>query len=371
MAPAARTTPYESDPVLPLPPHVTVREIAVDVPAGTAGPGLSRAVRIAVTVIENARADASAADCIVQHATGVGRHTYLPLVHFLFELLGPRLRTVVLHDARNHGDSAVLNTGILPAGKALEKGGWDWPTDSVADAGAVVDALGLPAAGRPFLGIGHSFGGALLAMLELERKCFTHLVLVEPIIFARYPPTGGPTPPTDGVPAQSSPASQAAAPAIPKGILNAGARRASFPSPAAARQAYQSRPFFRTWHPACFDLYIDHGLRETSPGGEWELKTVPEQEAATFKGGGTRLVPLWKRLPEIACKVLVLSGRASHHVGMRFEGRDDKVVTKDEAVASWIPGARHTWFEASHMVCQDRPVSVARAAAGFLGGAKI
>jgi pimeloyl-ACP methyl ester carboxylesterase len=326
MAPAT-TLASESAPLPPLPTGVSVNEIIVVPSEGRIAPssehsGPNRPIRLAGTLYVSTLADSDAWGVIIQHATGVPQSTYFPLVHYLFETVGPKkIRQIALHDVRNHGDSAVLNAGLLPVGEKLVKDGWNWPQDSLVDAIGFIRALGLDK--TRLLGIGHSFGGALLSMVQLEANhVFQTLVLVEPILFGRYPPIGQPgTSPKP--PNASSPATQA--PAIPKGIMNAGARRSVFPSKEFAKSNYATRAFFKSWHPACLDLYIEHGLRQLD-SGEWELKTTPEQEAATFKGGGDRIVPYWKRLPEIKCPVLVVSGRASHHVGMRFEGKGGKVM---------------------------------------------
>lgn len=346
----------ETAPLPALPAGVVLRNMAVDVstskvvPFDLSATNSNRNIRIATSVFENANAGKgnSAWDIVIQHATGVPKETYYPLVSYLFNVLGSsNIRSIALHDVRNHGDSAMLNAGLLPAGEQLKEGGWNWTIDAKTDLMAVLAALGLDKSPR-LLGIGHSFGGAVLAFAQVERpgKPYFHsLVLVEAIIFPRYPPTSGipaapaatPAPTTavtaNGVPVSLSPASQMpAAPPVPKGILNAAARRSTFPSPQAAKSAYATRPFFKSWHPACLDEYIEHGLRPL-PSGEWELKTTPEQEAATFGGGRDRVIPLWHKLGEIECPVLVLAGRASHHRGMVFDigGGQNVWVASDES----------------------------------------
>lgn len=73
-------------------------------------------------------------------------------------------------------------------------------------------------------------------------------------------------------------------------VLQTLARRAAWPSRAAARTALLASPFFRSWHPSVLDAYLSHGLAPIRTGnggedGEVALKTTPEQEAAVFVEG--------------------------------------------------------------------------------------
>ena len=155
-----------------------------------------------------------------------------------------------------------------------------------------------------FHGIGHSMGGALLAIAQILRPgLFRSLVcvraepadryryrrhsaqlLVEPILF---PPTTEETPLA----------------------VAAEKRRTSWPTAQAARQQLEQRGAFFRWDRRAMTAYIEHGFRWGNPpdGGSpvWTLKCTPRAEAASFRGT-PGMTLYWHRLSEIACRVLLV-----------------------------------------------------------------
>lgn len=116
----------------------------------------------------NASGNDEAIDIFMHHATGIPKSTYYPLVSHIFALFSQsNIRSVILVDARNHTDSALLNRDLLPVnGDYKELGGWPWTEDAVEDSFGVLKAFGLERGGRErgkrkLVGLGHSFGGAV------------------------------------------------------------------------------------------------------------------------------------------------------------------------------------------------------------------
>jgi pimeloyl-ACP methyl ester carboxylesterase len=134
--------------------------------------------------------------------------------------------------------------------------------------------------------VGHSLGGAALALAELARPgTFAGLWLFEPII---VPPPEGPAPA----------GSNSLATAARK-------RRRRFPDRDAAYANYVSKPPLNTLTPAALHAYVDHGFRDV-PGGEVELKCTPEVEAAVFDASFDS--PIFSRLNDLRCPVTVAVG---------------------------------------------------------------
>jgi pimeloyl-ACP methyl ester carboxylesterase len=172
-------------------------------------------------------------------------------------------------DFRGHGDSS------RPA-----SGSYDWhgPADDVR---AVIDHLGL----EDVRAVGHSMGGAALVLAEQARPgTMAALWLYEPIVFPQL--DGGGVPGTNPLAAA------------------ARRRKAWFPSRAAARENYASKPPLGAFRADALDAYVDHGFRDAPDGGV-ELKCAPEIEAAVFEMGGGH--GAFARLGEVACPVTVVA----------------------------------------------------------------
>jgi pimeloyl-ACP methyl ester carboxylesterase len=206
------------------------------------------------------------ADVLMVHATGFCAGVWAPLAAHL-----PELRRAAL-DVRGHGRStspAVVD--------------WD---DAANDVLAAVDELGLH---RPF-GVGHSMGGALLAIAELQRPgTFSGLWLYEPIIFpASLVEAGGD---------RSNPLAE-----------GARRRRARFDSAQHAVENFASKPPLKALHPDALEAYVEHGF-EAQPDGSVVLRCAPEVEAANYDAGGRHRT--FERLGELQCPTTVLHGDAS------------------------------------------------------------
>lgn len=246
------------------------------------------------------------------HATGFCKEVWDPVIDELVErgFAPPGLAI----DQRGHGDS-----GTPPAPYSWEALGED------------VAAL---LAGRPgpWIGIGHSSGGAALAMAEINRPgSFVGLVLIEPIIFPG--------------PHQR----------LEDGPMSAVAlrRKDGFASREAAYRNFSGKGPFAGWDDRALQAYVRGGLRRFGPD-DWRLKCSPESEAEFYREGNNH--GTWERLDEIRCPVLVISGAesVSHPppVVVTLAGRLRSVQSVT------VPGA-------THFVPMEQPEAVAAQIADF------
>lgn len=199
----------------------------------------------------------------LSHATGFNGLVWYPVLDQLPS-------ASVSWDLRNHGRSDI--TGFPTS--------W-W--ESAWDAAEVLDAT----SGHPRLGVGHSFGGSLLAMAWLEQSSrLDGLVLIEPIIlpslFRRTP---------EHIYAQL-----------------AQRRRNQFESVEAARENFVSKLPFSRWHPQALEGYLTGGLTP-DPEGETEravrLSCPPEQETEIYTAAGlTGLVDFVEEI-RIPCHLMI------------------------------------------------------------------
>lgn len=204
-------------------------------------------------------------DLLLVHATGFCGGVWAPLAAHL-----PELRRAAL-DVRGHGRSDP------PPASA------DWEL-AAHDLLATIDALGLQ---RPF-GAGHSMGGALLAIAELQRPgTFSGLWLYEPIIMPKEVVERG----GDG----SNPLAE-----------GARRRRERFDSAEQALENFGSKPPLDALDPAALASYVEHGF-EAQSDGSVRLRCTPEREAANYEVGGAHRT--FERLGELGCPVTVLHGR--------------------------------------------------------------
>jgi pimeloyl-ACP methyl ester carboxylesterase len=251
------------------------------------------------------------AHVVVCHATGFCKETLSPLIVEAEKLAGPLHATLV--DGRGHGASTP------------HPGPFDWHSATID----IVDML----AGRsaPIVGVGHSWGGAILARAEILRPgTFSHLVLIEPSILP--PPYA----------ARDIPLS-----------LAAERRRSSFPSRDAAYRRFATGPF-ATWDPRALAGYVDHGFVQTGDG--WTLRCKREVEAEVFRQGSN--VDTWDRLGEVDLPVVIVAGEHSTtHGGQNL---DDLTGRFPHAQAAVIEGF-------GHLVPMESPRSVAAIGAAVVG----
>lgn len=239
------------------------------------------------------------------HASGFNKEVWAPVIGALNDGGVDAAGWAV--DQRGHGDSSAMPI----------------PMDWAFVGSDIAQVIG---AGRgTTIGVGHSSGGAALAMSAIaDPDAFEHLVLIEPII----------TPP----PYERHEDDPMAA--VAEG------RRSSFPDRETARTHFSSKGPFAGWVDDAMDAYLEGGLRDA--GSEVVLKCAPATEAEHYRSGWAH--PTWDRLGEIACPVTLVAGAESttHHgtylseLTRRFRQVEVRVVPR-----------------ASHFVPMERPGLVA------------
>lgn len=306
------------------------------------------------------------ANLIFCHATGIPKLSYAPALKRLLVKAGPsRLAVAITLDARNAGDSLLNNPPF--ADQPL-----NW-VDAAKDIVSVVNNLGLDPlhSGRPLIGAGHSHGGGLLLLGSLiQPGLLSAYFAVEPISVSPY---------TANKMAELKKSGKKVEGRVD---LAEGARRRKefFPSKMAAFDAQKEKAFFKTWAREAAWSYFDDGLCDDGKGGV-RLKTAPVQEACTFEGSATTS---WgfTRLNQIKIpRVVIISGEKSEQLyflepgpeppspawwkidpkhAKHYEGTVQpdgvRLMTKDIAIARYIPGAHHEILPGGgHMYWQEQP----------------
>lgn len=248
---------------------------------------------------------------VLVHATGFCKETWWPVLDHL-----PGIPAISI-DQRGHGASG---TPEMP---------FDW-WDLGADVQWVIEEMHPQSP----VGVGHSSGGAALAMAEIERPgTFSALVLIEPIIL--------PPPFVRGEENAMT--------------LQALRRRPSFDSVESAFASFHGRGPFARWEEDALRAYVEHGTVDDESGGRL-LACPPEVEAEFYRGATAHGV--WARLSEIGCPVVVVVG----------EGSDTHTPGFTASLTERFADARSATVEgATHFVPMERPGEVAAVVRDVLG----
>jgi pimeloyl-ACP methyl ester carboxylesterase len=225
-------------------------------------------VRIALHDFGGPRGGAGAPVLLFSHATGFHGRVWEPMASFLRN----EFRCVSL-DLRGHGMSE------LAPGTRL---GWSGMADDVL---AAMGSARFPSG--PLHGIGHSMGGAALALAAGRRPdAFRSLWLYEPVII----PPGDRTV-TDG----ANPMSEAAA-----------RRCARFDSLDDAYENYRAKAPLDQLNPDALRAYVDGGFAP-APDGSVTLRCLPATEAEIFRHAATS--GAWGGVSSLAIPVAIVAGR--------------------------------------------------------------
>ena len=139
----------------------------------------------------------------------------------------------------------------------------------------------------PIHGIGHSMGGAALALAAAQYPdLFRSLWLYEPAIIRIE---GGPLPEDNNVMSEA-----------------ASRRRDRFDSLEQAYQNYRSKPPLNQLHPEALRAYVEGGFSPT-PDGTVTLRCRPSTEAEVFRQAASS--GAWDALASIKVPVAVVAGR--------------------------------------------------------------
>lgn len=248
-------------------------------------------------------------DVVFCHANGFNACTYRTILG----PLGGELRILAL-DLRGHGATR------LPAEPAALSGWGVFAQDLLAALDAVVD--------RPVLLAGHSLGAitSLLAAGAAPERV-RGLVLFEPVMLDAA---------TLGVPMAEHP--------IARATLR---RRATFPSRAAAMDAYRGRGAFATWSEAQLADFVAGGLHATGSGEEVTLACRPAWEAAIY---ARQDVHAWEIMAEVRSPLRILAG-----------GQDSSVCPRARALAQAVGAQVEVVPGATHFLPMERPELVRQA----------
>jgi pimeloyl-ACP methyl ester carboxylesterase len=229
----------------------------------------SEGVRVALHDF-GGRDDASTPVLLFAHATGLCGNVWAPMAAYLSN----RYRCVAL-DIRGHGNSALPEGGASLVWSALAD-----------DVEAAVDEISR--SGAPIHGIGHSMGGAVLALAASRRPAFRSLWLYEPVI---VPPGGltsndGPNPMADG----------------------AARRRERFGSWQEAYDNFAAKEPLRQLHPDALRAYVDGGF-VLEPDHSVVLRCHPTTEAEVFRQA--LVSGAWEVVSNLDLPVAIVAGRTA------------------------------------------------------------
>lgn len=248
-----------------------------DAPKGSTYVRSSGGVRVVLHEL-GGRDEATTPVLLFSHATGLCGRVWEPMASYLTD----RYRCVAL-DLRGHGHASLPDGGASLAWSALAD-----------DVEAALDEI--DSASAPVHGIGHSMGGAALALAAARRRgAFQSLWLYEPVI---VPPGGftsadGPNPMADG----------------------AARRRERFGSWQEAYDNFDAKEPLNQLHPDALRAYVDGGFA-VEPDGGVVLRCLPTTEAEVFRqalGSGA-----WDVVPHLDLPVAIVAGRRAQYGPVEF-----------------------------------------------------
>ncbi|KIH92577.1 toxin biosynthesis protein [Sporothrix brasiliensis 5110] len=172
---------------------------------------------------------------IAAHANGFVKELYEPLWDDLLALSeknGFRIRSIWIADVAWQGESGVRNEANL----GNDPSWYDHSRDLLQMINTFRREMP-----RPLVGVGHSFGGSIIANLSLMHpRLLSTLVLLDPVLnFRLVGPAFGSTP-----------------------LELSAVRREVWPSRANAAASFRRSKFYAAWDPRVLDAWIKHGLRD-------------------------------------------------------------------------------------------------------------
>ncbi|CAK7217770.1 hypothetical protein SBRCBS47491_003283 [Sporothrix bragantina] len=172
---------------------------------------------------------------IAAHANGFVKELYEPLWDDLLaisEQHGFRIRSIWIADVAWQGQSGLLNEANL----GNDPSWYDHSRDLLQMINTFRREMP-----RPLVGIGHSFGGSIIANLALMHpRLFSTLVLLDPVLnFRLVGPAFGFSP-----------------------LELSAVRRELWPSREAAAASFRRSKFYAAWDPRVLDAWIKYGLKD-------------------------------------------------------------------------------------------------------------
>ncbi|KAI8059455.1 Alpha/Beta hydrolase protein [Gongronella butleri] len=261
---------------------------------------------------------------VVSHSNGFNRQTLHPMIRRIVEGIHQQTayqRTdlcVFAWDARNHGDSALLNRGTF-------SDHYTW-FDNALDTKQIVDHFELDEYDG-IIGVGHSFGATSMVLVEhMYPGTFTGLCCIEPVLAPMIMPTE-------------------ARAQLP--VLASLKRRDTWPNRDACFKSLNGRGFWKTFDPEVLQLYVDTALYDT-PEGTVMLKTPKEQEYHVFAAGYYPNNIGYHAVRGVTVPIHFVYAEDSTYVAfdpMELPAMNPKLVTCDV-----VPG--------SHMVPNEKPADM-------------
>lgn len=247
---------------------------------------------------------------LLLHANGFLGRLYRAMIEHLVERYH-----VVTFDLRGQGDSEVAELGA------------DHWQQMAHDVEEVVNYLGWP----EFYGIGHSGGGALIALYAATHsRKVKGLALMEPVSMPHEPQF------LARMSADNHPL-----------VERTLRRRVIWDNRQQLFAAYQGKEAFVGWREDVLWDYVNHGTRDL-PDGRITLKCSAEVEAHVF--ATSMSLDIFSQLDKIDCPTLVLRG----------EHTDPPLAFVAERVAQRVPrGSLVTVAGTSHFLAMEKPKEVA------------
>ena len=241
------------------------------------------------------------------HATGFVKEVWDPVV---VEVRRRGLAGLcAAADQRGHGDSGTPKPPFAWAALG-------------SDVAAVLEALG-----GSWIGVGHSSGGAAIAMAQIvSPELFEALLLIEPIIF-----------PPPHLRIEDHPFAALAL-----------RRRIFFTDRDTARANFAGKGVFARWDRRALDAYVDGALRRD--GDQFRLKCDPETEAEFYRTGNGH--DAWEHLHSVGVPVMLMAGSDSNSHPASFLGLLQERF--QDVTVRVVDGA-------THFVAMERPDLVADA----------
>ena len=201
---------------------------------------------------------------LLHHANGICAAPWAPVA----KLIARGYRVFAL-DARGHGGSQHLQ---VPTDYE-----WRYFVDDAL--GVVREILAETQQQALGLALGSSFGGIVLAAAQARcPELIDKVVMLDPPIHA--------TPQLVEALQYDAPV-EISDPARREVLVEQALRRRKrWPSRRVVRAAYREKPLFAPWTELAFDLYVQHGFRETAEG-DIELQCDPTVEAHIFSSTGS------------------------------------------------------------------------------------
>ncbi|MEL6149450.1 MAG: alpha/beta hydrolase [Chloroflexota bacterium] len=207
-----------------------------------------------------------------------------------------------------------------------------------SDAAGLVTTMNLTGA----VGVGHSMGGNMVVRAAAQNPAaFSHLLLIDPVIFPREQFTHTSSNADDHF------------------VLN---RRREFASVEDMMNRFRGRGPFKNWHEQILQDYCQFGVRKVNQ--HYELACPPELEAHIYSGARmVQFADIHDAVATVPCPVTVI--RCSDGVAKTANDLD-KSPTAPDLASTFTSGTDHHHPEHSHFMPMEAPDTIATYIKGIL-----